>query len=205
MDKLIRQAGSQSQAGQESFVLNMTGWKKDGYYVEIGAFDPWKDSNTFNLETEYNWKGFGVEILPECVENFKTRNNPCIAADAMTLNYSELFKTYNAPKQIDYLQLDVEPAENTLKVLQAMPLGEYRFSVITFEHDLYDNNWPDNHKHKNTAKNILESYGYKLVAENINHGENKPFEDWYIDPIVINESIWSLAVCNNIDGNSLFE
>ena len=86
-----------------------------------------------------------------------------------------------------------------------MPFEEYRFSVITFEHDIYDNNWPDNHKHKDTAKNLLESHGYKLIAENINHNENKPFEDWYVDTSIIDEGIWSLAVCNNVDGNSLFE
>jgi len=205
MGNLIKQAGSQSQACQESFVLNMTGWKKDGYYVEIGAFDPFTDSNTYYLENEYMWKGFGLEIKPECAENFKSRKNPCLAFDATTANYFELFKDHNAPKQIDYLQLDIEPAENTLKVLLRMPFEEYRFSVITFEHDVYDNSWPDNYKHKYTAKNLLEFHGYKLVAENINHGENKPFEDWYVDPSVIDEGIWSLAVCNNVDGNSLFE
>jgi len=205
MGNLKKQAGSQSQAGQESFVLNMTNWKKDGYYVEIGAFDPWIDSNTYNLEQEYMWKGFGIEIKSECADNFKSRNNPCLTLDATTADYFDLFKEYSAPKQIDYLQLDIEPAENTLAVLLRMPFEEYRFSVITFEHDIYDTNWPDNHKHKDTAKNILETHGYKLIAENINHGENRPFEDWYIDPNVINEDLWSPAICNNVDGNILFE
>ncbi len=182
----------------------MLQWKRDGYYVEIGAFDPFIDSNTLNLDKEYGWKGFGVEIREDKAAEFKNiRSNPCLAIDATIADYRQLFIEHNAPKQIDYLQLDIEPAEHTLAALMLMPLEEYRFSVITFEHDLYFSEV--NHLFKNKARFVLESYGYQLVAEDINHGENKPFEDWYVDPTVIPESIWALAVSQNVEGNSLFE
>ena len=51
-----------SQAGQDKFVLKMLNNKKNGKYIEIGAFDPIKISNTYILEKEYNWSGFSLDI-----------------------------------------------------------------------------------------------------------------------------------------------
>ena len=201
MNKMARYKGSNAQSDQESFVLNMLNWKTNGYYLEIGAFDPFITSNTSCLETEFAWSGIGVEIREECVINFKTRKNPCIAADATTINYLELLKQHNAPKRIDYLQIDIDPPMNNLLVLQAMPLEEYRFSVITFEHDLYLDE--QNKFVKDTARNIFEDYGYKLVVENVKH-EWRAFEDWYVDPSVISEDLWGSIISNNIDSRELF-
>ena len=201
MNKMVRYKGSQAQAGQESFALNMNNWVQNGFYVEVGAFDPFITSNTYILETEFNWRGFGIEILPECVANFHTRSNPCLCKDATITNYKALFEKYNAPKQINYLQLDIEPADNTLEALKKMPLDEYRFSVITFEHDAYQD--PDGARVQKEARGILESYEYQLVVENLQH-EWRAFEDWYVDPSVVDESIWGPIVSSNIDSRDLF-
>jgi len=201
MNKMPRYKGSNSQADQESFVLNMLQWKTNGYYLEVGAFDPFITSNTFCLETEFNWSGIAIEIKEECAVNFKTRNNPCLLADATIINYSSLLKKYNAPKRIDYLQIDIDPPSNNLLVLQSMPLEDYRFSIITFEHDLYLDE--TNKLIKDTARNILEDYGYRLVVDNAQH-EWRSFEDWYVDPSFISEDLWKQVVSNDIDTRDLF-
>lgn len=50
-----------SQLGQDLFVLSHTNYKKEGYFVEIGATNGLDLSNTYLLETEYSWSGILVE------------------------------------------------------------------------------------------------------------------------------------------------
>lgn len=56
---------STSQLGQDLNVLSFYDKKKDGYFIEIGASDGIYLSNTYLLETQYNWKGICVEPIPE--------------------------------------------------------------------------------------------------------------------------------------------
>jgi len=53
---------SQSQAGQDLFVLAMTGFKRHGRYLEIGCGHPKDNSNTWLLEKFFDWNGFSVDI-----------------------------------------------------------------------------------------------------------------------------------------------
>jgi hypothetical protein len=53
MVKFKKYPESNSAHNQESFVLNITQEKRNGYYVEIGAGDYKKGNNTFLLETQY--------------------------------------------------------------------------------------------------------------------------------------------------------
>ena len=36
---------------------------------------------------------------------------------------------------------------------------------------------------------ILKSYGYQLVAKNV-QCEGNPYEDWWIDPAIVSEDVW---------------
>lgn len=71
--------------------------------------------------------------------NTTKKENQCINDDALKLDYSEILKANEFPKVIDYLLLDIDPAINTFNCLLRIPFEEYRFRVITFEHDLYVN------------------------------------------------------------------
>jgi hypothetical protein len=173
------------QAHQDSFVLNELNEKRNGWYVEIGSNDPIIHNNTYLLETEYDWQGVGFEWDKDLVNFYNSiRKNKCIAADATQFDYLKYFKNNNFPKQIDYLQLDIDPAHQTLSALKRIPLEEYRFSVITYEHDLYAD--AENEHIKEESKSILSSFGYKLLLENVDDGSpDRMFEDWWIDPQVI--------------------
>lgn len=171
--------GSNSQAGQESFVLNSLNEKREGVYVEIGGYHSQHDSNTYLLETKYGWKGVALEIDQARSDEYNAnRSNICLTVDATTFDYLKYFEDNNFPKTIDYLQVDIEPAYQSLKALESLPLDRYRFSVVTFEHDLYAD--PNNALIKEKAKEILSSLNYVLVAENVEH-EGKIFEDWWLD------------------------
>jgi hypothetical protein len=174
-----------SQAFQDMFALSILDGKKDGTYVEIGGDHGVIISNTYLLETQFNWNGVSFEIDPEKVNGYNSiRENKCICVDALTFDYTKLFEEKKFPKQIDYLQVDIEPAWQTLNALKALPLDEYRFSVITYETDAYKDG-PDAGEE---AMEILLSLGYQLVVRNVAN-LNNPYEDWYVDPQVVNPEI----------------
>jgi hypothetical protein len=174
-----------SQAFQDMFALSILDGKKDGTYVEIGGDHGVIISNTYLLETQFNWNGVSFEIDPEKVNGYNSiRENKCICADALTFDYTKLFEEKKFPKQIDYLQVDIEPAWQTLNALKALPLDEYRFSVITYETDAYKDG-PD---FADESRKILASYGYELIVKNVSNQGN-PFEDWYVDPTVVDKKL----------------
>ena len=179
----------------------MLGNKHDGYYCEIGANHPFESSNTFLLEKDFSWKGFSIEIDSKLVDIFNSKRlNLCVCHDATTYNYLEKFKISEFPRQIDYLSIDIEPAENTYKALRKLPLHEYRFSVITYEHDCH----VSGPKFMTLSREYLESMGYKLVIANV-RSFGRDFEDWWIDPIIIPEIIWGKYESRNIEFSEIFK
>ena len=184
-----------SQSMQDMFVLSVLDGKKNGTYVEIGADRPRVINNTWLLESMYDWEGVSFEIDPIKVDYFNTiRQNKCICEDATTFDYKSLFEERNFPKQIDYLQLDCDPPQVTLECLKKLPLDDYRFSIITFETDLY----AGGHDVQKEQWEILCSLGYKRIAKNVNN-EGNPYEDWWIDPSVISEDRCILFMIDDVE------
>jgi FkbM family methyltransferase len=58
---LIEFSGSTGQLNQDLVALMFLDFQKDGYFVEFGATDGVRFSNTFILESRYNWKGILAE------------------------------------------------------------------------------------------------------------------------------------------------
>ena len=50
-----------SQLRQDLFVLFVTDFKQNGYFIEAGASDGVTFSNTFTLEKNFNWQGILIE------------------------------------------------------------------------------------------------------------------------------------------------
>lgn len=172
---------------QEKFVIDILDSKENGTYVELGAFHSTDGSNTFYLENDYNWSGVSFEIINERRAEFlENRKNPCFG-DALGFNYVKYFEENNFPRQIDYLQVDIDAgyeqngrpvgsAYTSFWGLISLPLTQYRFSVITFEHDA--NMYFKNASIRDMQRELLDSLGYTLVARTIH-------EDWWVDPNII--------------------
>ena len=184
-----------SQSMQDLFVLSVLKGKRNGVYVEVGGDRPRVINNTWLLESMYDWMGVSFEIDPIKVDYFNTiRRNKCICADATEFDYEFLFKERNYPKQIDYLQLDCDPPQVTLQCLKKLPLEDYRFSIITFETDLYAGGGDVQRE----QWEILMNLGYQRVAKNVRN-EGNPYEDWWIDPEVIAEEDWKPFAIDNVE------
>lgn len=188
-----------SQAFQDMFVLSMLNGKTNGTYVEIGGDHPVVINNTYLLEKNFGWKGISFEIIQSAVDTYNNvRSNKCLCEDATKINYTELFELNNFPKQIDYLQVDIEPAKQTLSALKKVDFENYRYSVITFETDAYVGNIDV----INDSRNYLIEKGYELVVSNVCNDGN-PFEDWYVDPSVVSEDIRSMFKNNYVSGKEV--
>ncbi|MCG5510660.1 FkbM family methyltransferase [Ectothiorhodospira lacustris] len=71
---------SVSQLGQDLWVLEKTGYKRGGYFVEFGATDGVLLSNSWLLEKEFAWKGICAEPNPKFFAQLQ-KNRQCIVSD----------------------------------------------------------------------------------------------------------------------------
>ena len=185
-----------SQIYQDMFVLSMTNGKKEGTYLEIGAGYPKKGNNTFLLEQEFDWEGISIDINPKSKELFdKNRKNKCLCVDAKSIDYNKFFHEHYQSTSIDYLQLDCDPANITFEILEKIPFDTYKFGVITYEHDFYND---PTGSYREKSRVFLKGKGYKLICGNISPLKDKyPFEDWWIHPDLIDCKIWKLFLRND--------
>ena len=192
-----------SQAGQDEWVVNFFESKRNGFFLDIGAFDGIELSNTYYLEQNLNWGGICVEANPSIFKLLvKNRNCSCINAavsdysgrinflpDGLTGKATEnknnsievdcttledLLISNSCPSIIDYLSLDIEGFE--VKALSKFPFNKIEVILLTVEHNLYNSG----NSNKNNIKNILMNNGYEISVENVQH-QNLQFEDWYIN------------------------
>lgn len=66
-----------SQEAQDLFVVDLLKGMRNGYFVEIGAWDGAKFSNSLLLEQEYGWTGLLVECDAKILDTLKVRRPNC--------------------------------------------------------------------------------------------------------------------------------
>jgi hypothetical protein len=182
-----------SQAFQDMFILAATNGKKNGLYFEIGAQQPFYQNNTALLETEYEWDGISIEILPDlCAQFERERKNQIICEDATKIDYLKLLDKFDKGTDFDYLQLDVEPSRVTFECLLAIPFDKYRFGIITYEHDHYVDMTGS---YRDKSRKYLKLMGYEMLVANVSPNDNSPFEDWWYHPELISPEIVEKMKC----------
>lgn len=114
-------------------------------------------------------------------------------ADALAFDYAVV------PAHTDYLQIDIHPSSSNLRLLDLV-LPDHRFTVITFEHDAWDHSQESAHV-RSESRAILKDHGYQLVISDatVPPGQgtgigDEPinFEDWWVDPAIVPETVWRL-------------
>ena len=178
-----------SEAYQDMFVLSLVDGKKFGTYLEIGAGDAFYGNNSYLLEKDFDWRGVSIDIDENFVKKFKNeRINDCLLTDARYVDFEKVLTSKGLGDKIDYLQIDCDPAGTSFEVLKSIPFDKIQFAVITFEHDYYAE--PKSGV-REKAREHLNSYGYKLISGNISPDDNRPYEDWFAHPDLIDETIFS--------------
>ena len=70
-----------SQIGQDRQVLEHFRWKRDGFFVELGASDGVKLSNTLTMERDFGWQGICIEpLFNEFMRLLGNRHCKCVYA-----------------------------------------------------------------------------------------------------------------------------
>lgn len=171
-----------SQIGQDVFVKRILQEKRNGLFFDIGGGYPIHINNTYLFEKHYNWNGISIDLEPIYQQQWvdSGRTSTFLVEDAIKANYHNLMGnlTRNTnSNRIDYLSVDLEPPINTLLALKQIPFDDFRFSVVTFEHDSYREN-PGHNEGKyyilNESRYILSKYNYGIVFSNMQ-------EDWWVD------------------------
>jgi hypothetical protein len=165
-----------SQASQDIFVLMCLDGKENGTFLDLGCHHPTSINNTYLLESELNWDGVSIDIDSSMINLYGARKTKALNLDCTNLNFDDIMKLYTS-NHIDYLSLDLEPAEITLRALENIPFNRIEFSVITYEHDRYR----FNDLYRDKSRNLLENFGYKRICSDVKL-DNSEFEDWYYNP-----------------------
>ena len=168
-----------SQAGQDIFALNL--FKKNGTYLEIGAYEPKRRSNTFLLEVQNNWKGLSIEYddsFKHKWDECKYRKNPIIFKDAFTVDFQKELEKNNLPLHLNYLSCDIDPSENTYKILKLVIDQGVSFDYISYEHDDYVNKT----NYAQQVEEYLTPKGYKVAVSNVfpYNKQQNIFETWFV-------------------------
>jgi len=194
------------QALADKFVLNCTGFKRGGYFLELGSREFKRNNNSYILEKSFGWKGVMVEKVATHKGDYKSNrpNSIPIIQDATQINYKKVFEDNNFPSNLDFWQLDLEVRDNTaldtlIKINEEI-LGYYSFATVTMEHDIY-NGLQNSVNTRIKSREILESRGYYCVFRDtmtfMDGPPNSPYEDWWVHPDLVNmEYIKSLQERN---------
>lgn len=115
---------SYSQEGEDLIIDKLLGYKKNGFYVDIGAHHPLRFSNTA-IFYKRGWNGINIDAMPNSMEAFNLLRKRDINLEIAVANEEEtrIFYTFN------------EPALNTLNKEEALSKdGKNGYKIIeTFE------------------------------------------------------------------------
>jgi len=192
-----------SQSNQDKWVVEFLKFKKNGVFVDIGAYDGIQTSNTFYMEKHLNWTGICIEANPmvyQClVRNRKSKNINVALTDyvgecfftndkitptgtkVICNTLDNVLTENNCPKDIDYLSIDIEGYEYI--VLKEFNFKNWNIGLMTVEHNLYC----DGEERKVKLFELLSKNGFTRVVDNapcldLNpQWHNKPYEDWYVN------------------------
>ncbi len=203
-----------SQSDQDKWVCSVLDNKKNGYFIDIGAYDGVNTSNTYTLEKYLNWTGVCVEANTKIYNNLKNSRD-CISLNCAVSDYNgtclfgddsigsgtnmincntldTILTEINAPEDIDYLSLDIEGHE--YNVLSVFNFKKWKIKLITVEHNLYcsgDTN-------KNKIFKLLSESGFTRVVDNALCLDknpayyNKPYEDWYVNTCYLDSLLYNI-------------
>ena len=59
-----------SQEGEDLLLLKLLQWKRNGFYLDVGAHHPYRYSNTAILNRDFGWSGCNIDPLPGTKELF---------------------------------------------------------------------------------------------------------------------------------------
>ena len=187
-----------SQAYQDSVVNKLTeNIKTTKRFLDIGASNAFVNNNTILLE-QNGWKGLCIDMMND--NSYSNRQTPFLCTDVTTIFWNAFLPIHYPEKFIDYISFDVDDASDP--AFDHFPFKEYRFRIMTIEHDEYRVGTAFRDK----ARKYLSSLGYTLLCESVVCENYGAFEDWWVDASMIDKSfIDKLSSCKYTPSRSIRE
>jgi len=105
--------------------------RKNGFYVDVGAFHPIELSNTYKLYSRFNWRGINVEPNGEnfiLFEKYRPRDINIQAAVSGTEGYWDYYRfeaaTFNTLSKTRADQLQQQGFPYSTEKIQVLPLAK---------------------------------------------------------------------------------
>jgi len=195
-----------SQADQDKWVCDFFKYKKNGFFLDVGAYDGIQTSNTYALEKYLDWSGICIEAEPgafsKLANNRKSKNyniavtsykgycsftgdkiaygdTPGYAIKCDTLD--AVLEEAGSSREIDYLSIDIEGAEYS--TLQCFDFSKWEIKLMTVEHNLYLNGPEQKNKLYEllTSNNFIRMVNDAPCLDPHPSVYGKPYEDWYVN------------------------
>lgn len=135
----------------------------DAVWTSDGDFMNFYESEFATLST--------LEGFKDSDQHSKLRSNSKVYK-VKTITLESLLKTFDAPKNIDYLSIDTEGSE--YEILKSFDFDKYNIKIITCEHNFTDN--------RKKIKELLNYWDFINVLPGLSD-----FDDWYINKNFIDE------------------
>jgi len=123
---------SYSSLGEDQVIAQLVSKKRNGFYVDVGAFHPHKYSNTFYFYKNFNWKGINIEPNPINFKLFEKKRkrdlnlNFGISNDSGELKYfmfkDGLYNTFDSSRKDELISQGMELVSE--KLISVKPLSE---------------------------------------------------------------------------------
>jgi FkbM family methyltransferase len=195
-----------SQSKQDEWVIKTLNQKKNGFFIDVGAYDGVESSNTLTLEKFFDWRGICIEGNPFSFSKLKySRLSKNIYVAVSNYNGDGFFgedrisnhgyavqirslksilSEIEVPNIIDYISLDIEGHE--LQALEGFDFEKYHVNLLTVEH----NSYLEGEERKNKICEFLTSKGFEREVEDAPCLDpnpsvfGRPYEDWYKNKLI---------------------
>lgn len=154
----------------ENFFKN----KKNGIFVDIGAYDGITDSNTFFFEKELGWKGICIEPVPELFKNLKAQRSCILINGCVSDKHGKItFLKHCLPNGFITGLSKIIDKDNNINVdnnkTEIIKVKSYVLEEILRRHNIY---------HIDYLSLDIEGYELKIL-------QNFPFHKYNIDVISV--------------------
>lgn len=123
---------SYSSFGEDQVIAQLVSKKRGGFYVDVGAFHPFKYSNTYYFYKYFGWSGINIEPNPihyQLFEKHRSRDinlNVGIAESPNELQYymfnDGLYNTFESNRKEELVHQGIPLVDN--KKIPVMPLAQ---------------------------------------------------------------------------------
>jgi FkbM family methyltransferase len=124
---------SYSQEGEDLIIDKLLGYKKNGFFVDIGAHHPLRFSNTA-IFYKRGWKGINIDAMPDSMVEFNKLRKLDINLETAISNEEEtkLFYIFNEPalNTLNKEEALSKDGKNGYKILQTIEVKTVKLKTV---------------------------------------------------------------------------